>query len=115
MNSTEETKREIKIKSDYIKYLFISLVVSFFLVFVLEHRGEYSQGYFISPSGNLIKLSTEQFKLATDTNYGGSSYAASLPVYLKATFKDAKYWIGGTLVIYLLAILYLNFKVKITE
>lgn len=134
--------KTIEIKKTHIRNLFLSFILGFIILYGLEHFGsfsyshDYSQPYSGKPSlsyqipsntkvsyikyktyfDKVIKTDGNGFDLY-DLNYKDSdfnNYSTKSYYYTQATFVDFIYGIYIALLIFVLTLVFTNFKIKIT-
>lgn len=134
--------KTIEIKKVHVRNLLLSFVIGFSLLYVLEHFGKFtykasSTGYYggkpslvSNISGNTevssiyyysyfdtkIETSGNGFDVA-DVNFEGSDfdkYSVKSYYYTKATIADFKYGVYFSLALFIVTLLFTNFKIKLT-
>lgn len=136
-------KKEIKIKSSYIRYFIFSFLIGFSILYILEHCGKFSYMAktlpnqsankasfveYVNPNTRLVNITFETFFKNTvmtngngfnvgDLYYSDSSfhkYSNKSYYFTQAVLKDYVYGLYFSLAIFLIIVLFSEFKIKIS-
>lgn len=135
--------KTIEIKKVHIRNLLFSFIVGFGILFFLEHFGNFAFNHDYVESSNAkpsftteIPYSTKVSKIKyktyfeniVETNGNGftfddvsssnsefNKYHSKSYYYTQAMFKDSKYGVLISLIIFLITLIFNNFKIKITQ